>query len=118
MADNEEQEGIIDGPVVQGGGTTEDGRPVGTEIGGGRATGGTGRGDTSGGGPGGTTGGATGGEADPRQGPEWDADAIDESGALDELGETLRDENAPRELREEDEEHHTRAFEDQQESSW
>jgi len=118
MAGSEDQEGIIDGPVVQGGGTTEDGTPIATEIGGGRATGGVGRGDTSGGGPGGTTGGATGGEADPRQGPEWDADAVDESGELDELGETLRDENALGGLPEEDEEHHTRAFEDQEESSW
>jgi hypothetical protein len=117
MADNEEQEGIIDGPVVQGGGKTPDGTPIGTEIAGGRATGGTGRGGTSGGGPGGTTGGETGGQSDPRQGPEWDADAVDESGALDELGETVRGEPGPGDQRD-DEAERIRAFEDQPDSSW
>ena len=39
MAGSEDQEGIIDGPVVQGGGTTEDGRPIGTELSGAAASG-------------------------------------------------------------------------------
>jgi hypothetical protein len=117
MAENDEQSGFIDGPVVQGGGTTESGEPIGTEIGGGRATGGVGRGGTSGGGPGGTTGGSTGSESDPRQGPEWDADAVDETGALDDVGETVRGEPGPGDQRD-DPEARSRAFEDQPDSSW
>ena len=55
---------------------------------------------------------------DPRQGPEWDDDAVDESGELDDLGETLRDvpPDARGEINQEDDA--SRAFEDRPESSW
>jgi hypothetical protein len=94
MADDDQDEaaGRIEGPAVQGGGKTVDGEYVGTEIGGGRYTGGAGRGDLEGTGPGGTTGGTTGGEHGARtQGDEWDDDAVDDSGDLDELGESRTD---------------------------
>jgi len=78
------------GPFVASKEKTVDGKPVGVEVGGGRATGSHGRGDTSGGGPGGTTGGATGADRTP---PRWeDPGEIDETGALDELGESRRSE--------------------------
>lgn len=93
--DNDEAAGRIDGPAVQGGGKTVDGEYVGTEIAGARAAGSAGRGEH------------------PRaEGDEWDADAVDETGALDELGET-RFENVP--VDEADREA-PRAFEDRQDT--
>ena len=87
------------GPFVASEETTVDGEPVGIEVAGGRATGGAGRGDVSGGGPGGTTGGATGADRRP---PDWeDPGPIDETGELDELGESRRSEG-PDPIMEED----------------
>jgi hypothetical protein len=78
------------GPFVASEEKTVDGEPVGIEVAGGRATGSHGRGDVSGGGPGGTTGGATGAEHKP---PGWeDPGPIDETGELDEVGESRRSE--------------------------
>jgi hypothetical protein len=93
MADDDQDEaaGRIEGPAVQGGGKTVDGEYVGTEIAG---------------------SGARSGEQPRRVGDEWDDDAVDESGALDELGETSFDnvpvDEADREV--------PRAFEDRQDT--
>src|SRR5881409_3728623 len=74
------------GPFVASEEKTEDGKPVGIEVAGGRATGPVG----PGGGPGGTTGGATGADRTP---PGWeDPGPIDETGELDEVGESRRSE--------------------------
>src|SRR3954469_5131437 len=78
------------GPFVASEEKTVDGEPVGIEVAGGRATGGAGRGGVSGGGPGGPTGGGTGADRTP---PRWeDPGPIDETGELDELGESRRSE--------------------------
>jgi hypothetical protein len=78
------------GPFVASKEKTVDGKPVGVEVGGGRATGEHARGGAPGTGPGGTTGGATGAERKP---PLWeDPGPIDETGALDEVGESRRSE--------------------------
>jgi hypothetical protein len=85
MSDDRQQ-----GPFVASEEKTEDGKPVGIEVAGGRATGAPGRGGAPGTGPGGTTGGATGADRRP---PGWeDPGEIDETGALDELGESRRSE--------------------------
>ena len=87
------------GPFVASEEKTEDGEPVGIEVAGGRATGGMARGGAPGGGPGGTTGGATGAERTP---PRWeDPGPIDETGELDEVGESRRSEG-PDPIAEED----------------
>src|SRR3954451_12682305 len=79
------------GPFVASEEKTVDGEPVGIEVAGGRATGGAGRGGLSGGGTGGTTGGADGGDHHaPRASG---AGPVDESGDLDELGESRRSES-------------------------
>jgi hypothetical protein len=88
----------LKGPFAASEEKTEDGTPVGVEVGGGRDTGHLGRGSGPGTGPGGTTGGPTG--ADRRAPAPKDYGPTDDSGALDDEGETRRVE--PRDIHDRD----------------
>jgi hypothetical protein len=96
--DDEDRDDRMKGPFVASEEKTVDGLPVGVEVGGGRDTGHVGRGTAPGTGPGGTTGGPTG--ADRKAPPPKDYGPIDETGRLDDEGETRR--NDPRDIHDRD----------------